>query len=112
MFEVKSRSPEAWGPLAKCSDDVFNFTINGRTGNTKDLIKQNLAFQKKLKKYKIQFIKEWRSDMFEIEAVGDYEVGSKALEYFKNNADKIGFHELPRDESYKGYDKFTCLKVK
>jgi hypothetical protein len=111
MIEVKSRSVETWGPLARCSDTEFNSIINDRKGNTKDLIKQ----VKKLKTYKIQFKKVWESDYFEIQAQDDYSVGTAAETYFKANADKIGFKEQPRGrwaDSYAGYSWYSYVKVK
>ncbi len=111
MIEVKSRSANSWGPLAKCSDAEFNRIINNTKGNTKDLIKK----VKKLKTYKVQFKKVWLSDYFEIQAENDYSVGSAALIYFKANEDKIGFKEQPRSrwaDSYAGYDTLSFTKVK
>lgn len=111
MIDVKSRSPEAWGPLAKCSDTEFNSIINDRKGNTKSRIKQT----KKLKTYKVQFKKVWQSDYFEIQAENDYYVSGAARAYFKANEDKIGFKEQPRSkwaDGYAGYDTLSYVKVK
>jgi hypothetical protein len=111
MFEVKNRSVESWGPLAMRSDVEFNSIINDRKGNTKSRIKQT----KKLKTYKITFKKVWHSDSFEIQAENDYNVSAKAREYFKENADSIGFKERARGKwvgEYAGYDSISYVKVK
>ena len=111
MFEVKSRSPESWGPLASVSESKFNHILNSRRGSTKDAIKK----LKKLKTYKITFKKEWYSDSFEIQAENEYDVSFRAREYFKENADNIGFKERPRGKwagDYAGYDSFSYVKVK
>ena len=111
MFEVKSRSPESWGPLASVSESKFNHILNSRRGSTKDAIKK----LKKLKTYKITFKKEWYSDSFEIQAENEYDVSAKAREYFKENGDNIGFKEMPRGKwagDYAGYDSFSYVKVK
>lgn len=110
LLNVKNRSPESWGPLAKCSDSEFNRILNNRKGSTKDLIKK----VKKLKTYRVSFIKEWRSDSFELQAESDREVGAAAARYFRENEDKIGFKEAPRSKwtgEYKGYDSISCVKV-
>jgi len=111
MFEVKTRSIESWGPLANISESKFNDILNSRRGSTKDMIKK----LKKLKTYKITFKKEWYSDSFEIQAENEYDVSSKARQYFKENADKIGFKERDRGKwagDYAGYDSFSYVKVK
>jgi hypothetical protein len=111
QLEVKSRSPESWGPLAKCSDAEFNRIINNRKGNTKDLIKK----VKKLKTYKVQFKKVWLSDYFEIQAQDDYSVSTAAKQYFKQNEQSIGFKEQARNQwadGYAGYDTMSYVKVK
>lgn len=111
MIEVKNRSEETWGPLAKVSDGEFNRIINNRKGNTKDLIKK----VKKLKTYKVQFKKVWLSDYFEIQAQDDYSVSTAAKQYFKQNEQSIGFREQARNQwadSYAGYDVISYVKVK
>ena len=111
LLEVKSRSPESWGPLAKCSDAEFNRILNNRKGNTKDLIKN----VKKLKTYKVQFKKVWQSDYFEIQAKDDNSVSAAARLYFKANERKIGFKDQPRSkwaDGYAGYDTLSYVKVK
>ena len=111
LLEVKSRSPEAWGPLAKCSDAEFNRIVNNRKGYTKDLIKK----VKKLKTYKVSFEKHFRSEQFEIMAESDWDVGAAARAFFKANEDKIGFVALPRSpwaDSYDGYDRISYSKVR
>lgn len=111
MFEVKTRSVEAWGPLASVSESKFNDILNSRRGSTKDMIKK----LKKLKTYKVSFKKEWYSDSFEIQAENEYDVSSKARQYFKENADKIGFKERDRGKwagDYAGYDSFSYVKVR
>jgi len=111
MFEVKNRSVESWGPLASVSESRFNHILNSRRGSTKDMIKK----AKKLKTYKITFKKVWHSDSFEIQAENDYNVSAKAREYFKENADSIGFKERARGKwvgEYAGYDSISYVKVK
>lgn len=111
MFEVKSRSVESWGPLAAISESKFNQILNSQPGSTKDKIKK----LKKLKTYKVTFKKEWYSDSFEIQAENEYDVGSKARQYFKENADKIGFKERSRGKwggDYAGYDSVSYVKVR
>ena len=110
MIEVKNRSEESWGPLAKVGDKEFDRIINNRKGNTKDLIKK----VKKLKTYKVTFKKVWQSDYFEIQAKDDSNVLIAARAYFKANEDKIGFKEQ-RDtkwDSYPGYDTLSFTRVK
>ena len=111
QLEVKSRSPESWGPLAKVADAEFDRIINNRKGNTKDLIKK----VKKLKTYKVQFKKVWLSDYFEIQAQDDYSVSTAAKQYFKQNEQSIGFKEQARNQwadGYAGYDTMSYVKVK
>ena len=115
MIEVKNRSEASWGPLAKCEERDFNKLINNRKSNTKDLIKNQIKQQKKLKTYKVTFTKEWFSDQFELQAESDWDITYVAAEYFKNNQDKIGFKEQPRGkwaDGYKGYDKIKYVKVR
>ena len=115
MFEVKNRSTESWGILAKCEDRMFNAIINERREPTKNHIKVYAKRVKKLKTYKVTFNKEWRSDTFEIQAENDWDVGSAARAFFKENADKIGFKERPRGKwagDYSGYDTISYVKVK
>ena len=111
LLEVKNRSPESWGPLAKCSESEFNHIINSRRGNTKDLIKK----VKKLKTYRVTFKKHFCSDQFEIRAESDYAVSEAARKYFKENESKIGFVAQARSpwaDSYNGYDSISYVKVK
>lgn len=111
MFEVKSRSVESWGPLAAISESKFNQILNSQPGSTKDKIKK----LKRLKTYKVTFKKEWYSDSFEIQAENEYDVGSKARQYFKENSDKIGFKERSRGKwggDYAGYDSVSYVKVR
>jgi hypothetical protein len=111
MIQVKSRSVESWGPLAKCSDAEFNRILNNRKGDTKDLIKK----VKKLKTYRVTFKKHFCSDQFEIRAESDYAVSEAARKYFKENESKIGFVaevRSPWASSYPGYDSFSYVKVK
>ena len=110
MIEVKSRSANSWGPLAKVDEAEFIRIINNRKGNTKDLIKK----AKQLKTYKVTFKKVWQSDYFEIQAKDDSNVLIAARAYFKANEDKIGFKEQ-RDskwDSYPGYDTLSFTRVK
>lgn len=115
MIEVKNRSEASWGPLARCDERDFNKLINNRKSNTKDLIKNQIKQHKKLKTYKVTFLKEWHSDSFEILAESDYDISSKAREYFVEHKDKIGFKEKPRGKwagDYIGYDKLSYVKIK
>lgn len=111
MIEVKSRSANSWGPLAKVNEAEFIRIINNRKGNTKDLIKK----VKKLKTYKVTFKKVWNSDSFEIQAETEYGVQTAAKQYFKENAESIGFKEQARNpwaDGYPGYDSISYVKVR
>ena len=111
MFEVKNRSVESWGPLANISESKFNHILNSRHGAAKDMIKK----LKKLKTYKVQFKKVWLSDYFEIQAEDDYSVSTAAKQYFKENAESIGFKEQARNQwadGYAGYDTMSFTKVR
>jgi hypothetical protein len=111
LLEVKSRSPESWGPLASVSESMFNQIINGRPGSAKDKIKK----LKKIKTYKVSFIKEWRTDQFELQAESDDDISAVAREYFKLNRDKIEFKEKRRyhwEGESLGYDSFSYVKVR
>lgn len=111
MFETINRSVESWGPLAKCSEEVFDQIINNRRGYTKDKIKK----LKKLKTYKVTFERRSYSESFDIMAEDDYDVGTKARAYYKQNADKIGFKEQQRSnwaDGYAGYDTIRYSKVR
>lgn len=111
MIEVKTRTEESWGPLAKVDDKEFNRIINNRRGNTKDLIKK----VKKLKTYRVTFKKHFCSDQFEIQAESADRVSEAARKYFKENESEIGFVATARSpwaSSYPGYDSFSYVKVK
>lgn len=113
MIEVTNRSEESWGPLANCGDREFAKLINQFDAKSK--IKDHIKKQKKLKTYKVTFEKRWRSDQFEIQAESDWDIGSAARAFFKENADKIGFKEQPRSMwagGYDGYDAISYVKVK
>ena len=110
MFEVKSRSPESWGPLAAISESKFNQILNSRPGAAKDMIKK----VKKLKTYKVQFKKVWNSDYYEIQAETEYAVKTAAKQYFKQNAESIEFKEQARNQwadGYAGYDTISYVRV-
>lgn len=115
MIEVKSRSEESWGPLAKCDDTVFQRLIDGR--QAKDAIKEHLKQQKKLKTYKVTFIKQLVSEQFEIQAESDYAVSSAAREFFKNHQHSIDFKLKPKSSWGKragtesDYDSISYVKV-
>ena len=115
MIEVKSRSAEAWGPLAELSDQEFFKLVNGNNnGKTKESLKKCLAQKKKLKKYKVQFIQQLMSDPFVIEAENEYDVRSAARDFFKKNADQITFKTKPVGKwagDYSGYDQISYVKV-
>jgi cytochrome c peroxidase len=111
MFEVKSRSVESWGPLANISESAFNNILNSRPGFAKDKIKKI----KKLKTYKVTFKKVWNSDSFEIQAENEYAVQSAAKQYFKENAESIGFKEQARNQwadGYAGYDSISYVRIR
>jgi hypothetical protein len=111
MFEVKNRSVESWGPLANISESKFNHILNSRPGAAKDMIKK----LKKLKTYKVSFKKVWYSDQFEIQAEDDYSISTAAKQYFKENAESIGFKEQARNQwadGYAGYDSISYVKVR
>lgn len=113
MIEVVNRSPESWGPLAKCGDREFANLINQFDAKTK--IKDHLKKQKKLKTYKVTFEKRWKSEQFEIQAESDWDIGSAARAYFKEHGVKIGFKEQDRSKwagGYDGYDAISYVKVK
>lgn len=115
MIEVKNRSAESWGPLADCDDKMFKAIINTRQEATKDHIKVYLKRQKKLKTYKVTFERRLYSDKFEIQAESDWDIGSAAREYFKQNSDTIGFNKRPPGkwaDEYSGYDAISYVKVK
>ena len=112
MFETIARSEEAWGPLAKVNDKVFKELID--QPYAKDAIKEHIKKQKKLKTYKVSFIKQWESDTFEIQAENQYAVERAAAVYFKENESKIGFKEKERSrwaDSYRGYDSIRYVKT-
>lgn len=113
MFEVMNRSEESWGPLAKVDQKVFDKLLS--KSNARDEVKSFLKKQKKLKTYKVSFKKEWYSDQFELQAESDWEIGSVAREYFKQNREKIGFKERERGKwatDYAGYDSISYVKVR
>ena len=110
LLEVKNRSPESWGPLAKIDEAEFNRIINDCKGNTKYLIKK----VKKLKTYKVQFKKVWNSDYYEIQAETEYAVKTAAKQYFKQNAESIEFKEQARnqwEDGYAGYDTISYVML-
>lgn len=49
MIEVVNRSEESWGPMAKLDDNQFKKLINTRNSETRNVIKEELKRQKKLK---------------------------------------------------------------
>jgi hypothetical protein len=109
MFEVKNRSVESWGVLANVDQKVFDKLLNKQ--NARDEVKSFVKKQKKLKTYKVSFIKEWRSDQYEIMAENEYDASSKARQFFKDNVATIGFKETPRGKwpgDYAGYDRILC----
>ena len=115
MFSVMNRSEESWGPLAKCEDYDFYGIINDHRGNTKQKIKDHIKNQKKLKTYRVTFIKEWFTDSVELQAEDDWNIGRVARDYFEKNQSKLGFKEQPVSkwaDGYKGYDRITYNKVR
>lgn len=114
MFEVKSRSPEAWGPLADSDEAVFHSLISYRQQPAKATIKHHLSLKKKLKKYKVTFIRELVSDSFEIESENEYSVNTAARDFFKSKQQDIEFKMKPTGKwagDYTGYDRVMYVKV-
>lgn len=111
-----TRSIDSWGTLANVPDDTFNRILNGRQDthkNMKDLAKK----QKKLKTYNVTFTRELISDQFEIMAENEYDLSSKARQFFKDNAGTIGFKETrggqwSGDGYTVGYDRITYVRMK
>jgi hypothetical protein len=113
MIEVKTRTVEAWGPLASLDQNAFEKLIS--QPNARDQIKNFVKKQKKLKTFKVTFEKRWFSDQFELEAENDWDISTVAREFFKQNHDKIGFKEKSRDKwagSYEGFDHISYVKVR
>jgi hypothetical protein len=113
MLEVKSRSPESWGPLASMGEREFKSLIG--KPYAKDAIKTYLKKAKKLKDYKVTFKKEWHSDTFILKAESDWDIGAVARQYFKDNLGSIGFHERERGKwagDYAGYDSISYVKMR
>lgn len=116
MFEVINRSEEAWGPLAKVDEKTFNKIISELDAKTK--IKDHLKKQKKLKTYKVTFIKQLVTDQFEIQAESDWDVGSAAREFFKENKETIEFKLKPKSSwelkagTAVDYDQIQHVKVR
>lgn len=113
MFEVKSRSPESWGPLSNVDQKIFDNLLS--KPNARDEVKIFIKKQKKLKTYKVSFKKEWYSNEFVLQAESDWDIGNVAREYFNQNHDKIGFKEKPRGKwagDYEGYDSISYVKVR
>jgi hypothetical protein len=96
LFEVKSRSPESWGPLASLDEDQFSKIINNRIGQTKQLIKS----ANKLKPFKISFTREYKSQQFEIMATDKYQALEMAKDYFAKNRESIYFKESWEKRGY------------
>jgi hypothetical protein len=114
MIEVKSRSVETWGILANADDKMFNAIINERREPTKNHIKVYEKRQKKLKPYKVSFIKEMSSDEFEIMAESEYDVSNAARQFFKENKDNIDFKMKPASKwaGDDGYDRLRYVRVR
>lgn len=116
MFEVSNRSEESWGPLANVDDKTFNKLINGR--HPKDAIKAHLKKQKKLKTYKVSFVKQLVSDQYEVQAESDWDVSSKAREFFNENKETIEFAPKTKSDwdlktgAATDYDQISYVKVR
>ena len=89
MIEVRNRSEESWGPLANVDQKVFDKLMS--KPNARDEVKSFVKKQKKLKNFKVTFIKQFVSEQFVIQAESEYDVSSKAREFFKENKDTIEF---------------------
>jgi len=115
MIEVKNRSEESWGPLAKCDETQFQSLVNqSHIASTKEHIKEYVKRQKKLKKYKVSFIKELVSEEYEIMAETDYDVNNASRQFFKENKDTIDFKMKPASKwaGNDGYDRLRHVKVR
>ena len=113
MFSVMNRSEESWGPLAKCDDKTFSKLINQLDAKAK--IKDHLRKQKKLKTYKVSFIRQLETDQFEVQAEDDYSVSSAARELFRESKDSMEFKMKPAGKwagDYEGYDRLRYVKVR
>ena len=108
MIEVKNRSEAAWGPLAatSCSDKEFHILTVSHTA--REDVKSYLKRKKKLKKYKVQFVRESCSEYIEVEAESEYDVSTEARKYFRENEMQIGFKRGKED----GYDRVSYHKVR
>lgn len=116
MIEVKNRSEESWGPLANCDETQFQSLLNqSHIVSTKEHIKGFIKQQKKLKKYKVTFIKELVSDEFEIMAESESDVSTVDRKLFRENRDNIDFKIKPIGKwagDYIGYDRLRSVKVR
>jgi hypothetical protein len=112
MFEVINRSEESWGPLAKVDQKVFDKLLC--KPNARDEVKSFIKKQKKLKKYKVSFIKEMVSEEYEIMAETEYDVSGAARQFFKENKDTIEFKMKPASKwaGDDGYDRLRYGKVR
>ena len=83
--------------------------------DAKTKIKDHLKKQKKLKTYKVSFIRELETDQFEVQAIDDYNVSSAARELFRENKDSMEFKMKPVGKwagDYEGYDRLRYVKVR
>ena len=116
MIEVKNRSEASWGPLANCDDTQFQSLVNqSHIASTKEHIKGFIKQQKKLKKFKVKFIKELVSDEFEMMAESEYDVGVIARNFFNENKDTIDFKMKPLGKwsgDNVGYDRLSYVKIR
>lgn len=112
MFDIKRRSVEGWGPLAEdtCDDVTFASLVNRCDGITKKTIKEHVARKKKLKKFRVNFIRNISSEDVIIEAESEYDVTNRATQFFRENRDTIKFQQ-PVDWP-RGYDQLRYTKVR
>ena len=110
MFNKVNRSVESWGPLAeeKLTDSEFNKIVNNRCSDTKTKIKTLVAKQKKLKPYKVQFVRQLCSDPYELKAESEYDLIGVARDFFKENKDTITFKT--HNNTF-GYDNISYTKL-
>ena len=105
--EVRNRSPESWGPLADTDEKTFCAMINGR--DAKDRLKAHIKKQKKLKTFRVRYIRQLVSDRFEVQAEDSYGVTAAARQFFDENKDKIKFssHDHYTNKNGLSYDQIS-----
>ena len=100
--EVRNRSPESWGPLADTDEKTFCSIINGR--DAKDNLKAHIKKQKKLKTFRVTYVRQLVSDFFEVRSVDSYGVQDAARKFYQENKDQIVFRKKVKDHWEKKYN--------